>query len=199
MSTHPILPDALYHYYECARGPFRSLSDLPPDQAERVLADIRRAGGTFASQRSPDYLVVRMELEERARRLFVAKGGRPRRRHPHSMILGACSWVRAWYRRGCVLAIPLARFDPAIVSFTYGDIFPAMRVQDGRPYRGQVYTLRELPDLVARYGLPQERNPDGDLGPERYIEAQVWDDAPLAAYREGARPATGQEADLGPG
>jgi hypothetical protein len=42
-------------------------------------------------------------------------------------------------------------------------------------YRGQVYTLAELPELVARYGLPQVWNPDGKLGPERY-KAQVWEE-----------------------
>ncbi len=51
-----------------------------------------------------------------------------------------------------------------------------MRFADGKPYRGPVYTLAELPGLVAAYGLPQAWNADGTRGPERYIEAQVWDD-----------------------
>ncbi len=66
----------------------------------------------------------------------------------------------------------------ARVSFTYGDTFPAMRFGDGKPYRRQVYTLAELPDLVVMYGLPQEWNADGKGGPDRYIEAQVWYDPP---------------------
>jgi hypothetical protein len=68
--------------------------------------------------------------------------------------------------------------SPETLSFTYGDSFPAMRVQDGRPYRGQVYTLAELPALIAAFGLPQEWKRDGQDGPERYIEAQLWDDTP---------------------
>ena len=47
---------------------------------------------------------------------------------------------------------------------------------------GQVYTLDELAELVRLYGLPQDWNPDGALGPDRYIEAQVWDDALLRAF-----------------
>jgi hypothetical protein len=54
-----------------------------------------------------------------------------------------------------------------------------MRLKDGKPYRGQVYTLAELPEVIRVYGLPQECNPDGAHGPDRYIEAQVWDDDPI--------------------
>jgi hypothetical protein len=68
------------------------------------------------------------------------------------------------------------------VSLTYGDSFPALRVQDGGLYRGKVYTLDELTELVQNYGLPQDWNPDGRLGPERYIEAQVWEDEPVKEY-----------------
>jgi hypothetical protein len=77
------------------------------------------------------------------------------------------------------LRVPLSVCLPATLSFTYGDSFPAMRRKDGRPYRGQVYTLAELPELIAMFGLPQEWNHDGHDGSERYIEAQLWDDAPL--------------------
>ena len=171
-------PDFLCHYYEAARGPFFNLSDLPSEEAEKILDAIRQQGGVFASRRPAGYLQVRRRLEEQVRRRFIAKGGRPQRDRPHYMILGACPWVKSWYHAGCELRIPLAEFDPACVSFTYGDTFPAMRLQDGKPYRGQVYTLAELPEIVRRYGLPQERNPDGKSGPERYIEAQVWCEVP---------------------
>jgi hypothetical protein len=83
---------------------------------------------------------------------------------------------------GCGLRIPLAVFSAEIVSFTYGDTFPALRHQDGKPYRGQVYTLAELPALIEQYGLPQDWNAKGEHGPDRYIEAQVWADEPLEPY-----------------
>ena len=176
------VPDFLAHYYEASVGPFTNLSDLPCETAEIILERIRQKGQVFASQRAQDYLTIRRELEERVRVLFELKGGRPARPRPHYMILGACRWLRQWYINGCELTIPLASFSPTIVSFTYGDTFPAMRCQDGKLYRQQVYTLEELPDLVRSYGLPQEWNADGKGGPDRYIEAQVWDDAPLKAW-----------------
>jgi len=33
--------------------------------------------------------------------------------------------------------------------------------------------------LIAEFGLPQDWNPEGKRGPDRYIEAQVWEDTPL--------------------
>lgn len=179
-----ILPDTLYHYYERTRGPFRNLSDLPEAEAKAVLDRLRRQRDGFASQRSADYLHIRRTLEDRVRARFIALGGQPKRERPHYMTLGACVWVQSWYTFGCALAIPLTAFAPEQVSFTYGDLFPAMRYGDGKPYRQQVYTLADLPALIDRYGLPQNWNSDGKNGPDRYIEAQIWDDAPLAAYRE---------------
>lgn len=177
-----LLPNVLSHYYEKANGPFRSLSDLPLDQAEKVLATIRKAGNSFASKRASDYLTVRAELEARVRQLFIEKGGQPKRSHPHSMILGTSAWLKSWYQNGQEICIPLAHFAPETVSFTYGDLFPAMRYQDGKSYRGQVYLIAELESLINHFGLPQDWNADGLFGPDRYIEAQVWDDQPLRPF-----------------
>jgi len=176
------IPSFLTHYYEHADGPFSNLSMLSPEAAERISERIRRDGNRFASQRSSDYLQTRFELEDRIRQLFQEEGGQPVLARPHYFILGACPWLQAWYVDGRALQIPLAAFPERCVSFTYGDSFPAMKVDDGKPYRGQVYTKGELEAVVAWYGLPQEWNPDGSGGPERYIEAQVWDDQPLEAH-----------------
>jgi hypothetical protein len=182
------VPIFLTHYYEKATGPFQSLSDLPMEQAEALLDGIRREGRVFASQRKEDYLAIRRELEGQIRSIFLAKGGQPGRLTPHYLILGACPWLKAWYREGCEAIILLRDVDPQMVSFTYGDSFPAMRYQDGRPYRGQVYTLAEIPGVICKYGLPQEWNPDGLRGPERYIEAQVWDDGPVQRFLSTMEP-----------
>ena len=177
------LPDFLSHYYEGTDGPFRNLSDLPLSEADLILQQIRSGENRrFAKQRQADYLSVRRSLEDRVRELFIAKGGRPRRERPHYMIVGACPWLISWYPQGCELRIPLSAFSAEIVSFTYGDTFPAMRFQDGKPYRRQVYTLAGLPGLIEQYGLPQDWNAQGIFGPDRYIEAQVRADEPLESY-----------------
>ena len=182
MSQDNLCPNVLYHYYEAEKGPFLSLSDLHDDEAEQVLNQLRQDKHLFASQRPPDYLKVRRTLEAQVRHLFIQKGGKPCRIRPHYMIVGACPWLKQWYRQGAEIQIPLTEFKAESISFTYGDTFPAMRYQDGRPYRGQVYVLSELAVVVEEYGLPQIWNPDGQKGPERYIEAQIWDDKPLKQY-----------------
>ena len=176
------MPDFLSHYYESAAGPFSNLSMLPLEQAEEIMEEIRRAGNRFASQRPSDYLKKRRGLEMKIRKRFEEKDGKPKLARPHYMILGSCPWVKKWYVDGQELQIKLALIPQDCVSFTYGDSFPAMNYNDGKPYRGQVYTMTELEEAIRRYGLPQEWNPDGTGGPERYIEAQVWDEAPLKEY-----------------
>ncbi|OAH10570.1 hypothetical protein [Streptomyces jeddahensis] len=179
----------LFHYYEHECGPFRNLSDLTQEEAEAVQRRLRERGDVFASRRSGDYLTIRRQLEEKARELFIRKGGKPTRARPHYMTLGACEWIRQWYRDGRELRLSIDEFDLRTISFTYGDLFPTMRYDDGRPYRGEVYTWDEMSQVIDRYGLPQDWNPDGSRGPERYIEAQIWDDAPLARASAGARVA----------
>jgi hypothetical protein len=172
----------LYHYYESRRGPFRSLTDMPIDEAMVLFKQLKSDPTLFASKRSDDYLLIRRELERKARELFIAKGGRPLRQTPHYMTLGKCDWLLEWYSDGQQLEIALSEFDESTISFTYGDLFPTMRYQDGKPYRGQVYTKDEIFDLIKEYGLPQNWNENGDKGPERYIEVQIWDDGPLMKY-----------------
>jgi hypothetical protein len=176
------IPIFLSHYFDASTGPFKNLSMLNQCEARDIMTRIRHEGKLFASQRPQDYLEIRRELEARVRQLFIAKGGKPILTRPHYMILGASPWLKDWYENGSEVRIPLVAFSKDIVSFTYGDTFPAMRFQDGKPYRGQVYTLEEIPDLITSFGLPQEWNPDGEKGPDRYIEAQIWDERPLKPF-----------------
>ena len=41
----------------------------------------------------------------------------------------------------------------------------------------------EILRIIDKYGLPQDWNPDGVYGPERYVEAHVWSDDPIDRYR----------------
>lgn len=172
----------LYHYYEEEQGPFKNLSSLEMNEAEELLQKIRNKKETFASKRPLDYLRVRKELENKARELFILKGGKPRNVYPHYMTWGACEWIKDWYRNGKLIKIPVTEFLEDDISFTYGDLFPTMRYQDGREYRGEVYTKTEMMELIQRYGLPQEWNKEGMKGPERYIEVQIWNDEIINKY-----------------
>jgi len=172
----------LYHYYEENTGPFRNLSSLSHDEAERVLDRIKTEGNVFASQRSDDYMKTRIELESKARAMFIQKGGKPISSYPHYMTLGECSWIKEWYKHGKELKIHIDEFDSEQISFTYGDLFPTMRFKDGKPYREKIYTKQEIRKIIEEYGLPQEWNKEGKNGPERYIEVQIWNDKDLVKY-----------------
>jgi hypothetical protein len=166
----------LYHYYESELGAFKNLSELTPEEANQVMNKLKQKGSVFASKRPDDYMRIRRELEKMARDMFVNKGGNPIKEFPHYMTLGSCNWLKEWYKDGRELNINMNEFDTGTISFTYGDLFPTMRYKDEKPYRGKIYNVVEIIELINQYGLPQEWNKDGSQGPERYIEVQVWDD-----------------------
>lgn len=157
----------LYHYYDLKTGPFKNLSDLSLVEAKQVQDKLRKNGIGFASKRSEGYIKIRRELELKAREIFIRKGGKPERVVPHYMTLGKCDWLLDWYRNPKSIAINLCDIDSKLVSFTYGDLFPTMRYNDGKVYRKQVYVLSEIKDIVEEFGLPQKWNKDGKLAPER--------------------------------
>jgi len=191
------IPD-LCHYYERRKGPFLNLSDLPLAEAQRMLNSIKAESSAMAAQRFDGYLERRRELEQLARRLFIAKGGRPKRAVPHTMVVGPCQWLETWYVEPASVCLPLSAFTPNTLSFTYGDIFPTFspRVTDDREYRRTVYTLEEILGIIEKYGLPQDWNVDGAFGPERYVEVQVWDDSPLQNLQESYSIARGRRRCL---
>ncbi|MBR2566929.1 MAG: hypothetical protein IKE29_20265 [Paenibacillus sp.] len=172
----------LYHYYESVRGPFQTLTDLPLHEAMIIQDQLKQDKSLFASKRSDEYLFIRRDLEKRAREIFIGKGGKPIRSNPHYMTLGKCQWLKEWYKDGKELEIDIDEFNEKTISFTYGDLFPTMRFQDGKPYRGQIYMKEEIYKLIKEYGLPQDWNRQGNKGPERYIEVQIWDDRPLVKH-----------------
>jgi len=172
----------LFHYYEAKTGPFKNLSALSPAEAQEIMASLKAENKVFASKRADDYLQIRSGLEEIARDCFIQKGGKPRNKFPHYMTWGRCDWLKEWYQDGKELKIPIEEFNADSISFTYGDLFPTMRFKDHKPYRGNVYTLDEIKEVIQLYGWPQEWNAEGKHGPERYIEVQVWDDEVIRKY-----------------
>lgn len=172
----------LYHYYESNIGPFVNISELPDNDAESVLYNIKNKNTTFAAKRDSNYIKLRRNLENLAREFFIKKGGHPKREVPHYMTLGPCSWLNEWYEHGNEIHIHIDMFDKDIISFTYGDLFPTMRYEDEKPYRKIIYTKDEIYSIIQKFGLPQNWNKDGKHGPERYIEAQIWDDEPIKKF-----------------
>ncbi len=94
------LRDFATHYYRADRTPFLNLSDLAPTQLEQVLVDLKSPHSAAQSARrfGARYMHLR-RATELARRLFIDRGGQPKRLPPHYFILGENDWFRV-SRRG---------------------------------------------------------------------------------------------------
>ncbi len=175
----------LYHYYDKRSGPFRSVTAIPVDQGKTILEKMKKERlDSMCAKRDADYIEKRRSCEAILRREFLAKGGIIEIESPYYMVVEHSPWLSTWYEQGEYLKIPIEEFDVRKISFTYGDSMPTFssKVNDGKEYRKQIYTYEEILGIIEKYGLPQEWNDDGAHGPERYIEAHVWTNVPIANY-----------------
>ncbi len=189
--------DYLIHVYKRGTRPFRSLSALPDSEAHDRMRALYVEGAVFWERfKDPEaYLGIRKQVEEWLRREFVAKGGRPRSDHPIYMIWGRSKWMQtaldeATRATTIEVRVPLEVFGDDTLSFTYPDSMVSFGLKDRRDaewhlpeYHGKVFTLAEMRAIVEANGLPGYRwGGDLPIGLANYIEAQVWDREPLAAF-----------------
>ncbi len=176
----------LYHYFDKTLGAFKNLSDLSDDEAKAVLMDMRETRPySQPAQRDIQYMNRRRHYEQLAYNKFRELGGKPERQNPHYMVVEYCKWLGEWYQNCDFVKIPIENFNKDTISFTYGDMqisLNPLSEDNSKPYRGRLYTYEQILKVIEEYGLPQEWNPNGELGPERYIEAQVWSDEALKEY-----------------
>jgi hypothetical protein len=142
---------------------------------------------------------LRQRTEDRLRHLFVAAGGRPERASPHYFVLGSSRWFEGLSTNMQGVVIELTRMPAAVTSCTYPDSFTAMGFgpeyglpSEPKPYHGRVFSLADLPSLIARYGLPDDV-PDQDYEGyqqrpfEKYVEVQLWSDEPVLEFLPQSR------------
>ncbi len=183
------IPQFLFHYYELENGPFRNITKYGYEKAENIQNQISKG---WNSKRPENYIDLRFSLEKRIKEQFASKGGKPNRNDPFYFTLGECDWAKSWYVNPGVIKIPLTDFNPEHVSFTYPDSMVSFQFHDEpklATYRkdcnGQVFLLSEMKDLVSKYGIPSEEKcqTDEKFKYDKYIEAQVWDDELIKAYK----------------
>ena len=176
----------LYHYYDRRSGPFKSLTAIEPDEAEKVLGEIKRQRpDSQCAKRDSLYVPHRRNCENILRREFMKKAGLIQTPSPHYMVVEHSPWLSTWFEQCAVVKIPIEEFDTRTLSFTYGDSMPTFSpsINDGREYRHRLYTYEEILAIIEKYGLPQSWNDDGRYGPERYIEAHVWSNETVERYK----------------
>ena len=175
----------LYHFFDRRTGPFRSLTNISSEEAKAVIEKIREERpDSLCARRDDQYVQKRRNCEAILRREFAAKGGLMEKDSPHYMVVEFSPWLSTWFEQSEYIRIPIEEFDLRTVSFTYGDSMPTFsdRCADGKEYRKKLYTYEEILKVIEKYGLPQDWNDDGKFGPERYIEAHVWSEMPVAKY-----------------
>lgn len=186
------MPAFATHYHLADKPPFLNLSDLTKTELAVVMRDLddRRVNSGLKRVFGRRYMELRALTEARLHELFLEAGGRPIRRSPHYFVLGSSEWYRGLSPDTREVVIALEELPSEVTSFTYPDSFTAMEFgprfklpQEPRPYHGHVYRLEQLPDVVAQYGLPDDRDTayeDYQHRPfEKYIEIQVWSDEPV--------------------
>lgn len=172
----------LYRYFMPRKDIFASISDLNFNSSY----DIERFRDILPRNYDSQYIRRRIETEKKMYDLFKAKGGSPEKRHPYYLTLGCCNeWFFEKKHFFGSVVFDLKEFDEKTLSFTYGDSIPTFmdRFYDGKEYRHNIYTLKEIRGIIQKYGYPQQWNPLAEHGPENYIEVQVWSERPLIAYR----------------
>ena len=172
----------LYHYYDKTIGPFRNLSDLPVEEAKKILETIKDTKpNSQSAQRHNRYIEYRRNCERILQSEFAKKGGNISRAAPHYMVVEHSPWLHSWFENCDYIKIPIEEFDINTLSFTYGDSMPT--IKDGKEYRHKLYTYHEFLEIIGKYGFPQDWNDNGKYGPERYIEVHVWSDETIDRYR----------------
>ena len=179
------LPTVITHNFHPERGAFRNICDLPREDAERIIASIRLAGHSYLKE---NYLPRRLCTEDWLIAERTRKIGETPLTRPIYFFLGdmADGWDRS---RPASLVLPLALFDPRTITFTFPDSMascPQRRPADhvDKPWHGQVFTLAEITQVVARHGFPDPTLSRDLRGPDAFIEVQLWDDRPLIKIRQ---------------
>lgn len=175
----------LYHFFDKRTGPFKSLTSVSKEEAQRVIDQIKEERpNSQCAARHDKYVEYRHNCEAILRREFAAKGGRMDKESPHYMVLGWSPWLSTWFEEMDYIKIPVEEFDLQTLSFTYGDSMPTFSdsVYDGKEYRKKLYFYDEILEVIKKYGFPQDWNDDGAHGPERYIEVHVWSDETISKY-----------------
>lgn len=183
------LPEYLCHYYELENGPFRNITE---NGIEKALDIQRNISEGWNSKRPPNYIELRVGLEARLKEQFLSKGGKPNRNDPFYFTLGACEWAKSWYVHPGAIKIPLSKFEPEHVSFTYPDSMVSFQFHDEpklATYRkkanGKVFLLNEIEEVIKLHGVPSEKKWESEeaMKYDRYIEAQVWDNKIIDTYK----------------
>lgn len=176
-------PDVVTHNYDPDRGAFRNVCELPEAEAETILDQIRATGQRRIES---NYLQRRLAVEGWLISESRKKLGTTSLERPIYFFLGDFA-DGADPSRAMSHVVPLSVFSPSMLTFTYPDSMASFSIATRddspchrKPYHGQVFTLPEIKDVVARFGMPGDRwKTDPSMRYDTFIEVQLWNDEPI--------------------
>lgn len=167
-----------YRYYDKENGPLATVSSLTLD--EMLQKEYRR----FDQDELKVMYKYRIEKEHLLKFMFEKKGGQPAQYYPYYFAIRdqnqANHPLEFRYGEAKCISIPLYKFAPKSVSFTYGTSNFALSRRDYHPTRRKIYLINEIEDIINQYGLiPNDHYPS-------CLEMQVWDNTVLkSCYLSG--------------
>ena len=185
-----MIPNVITHNFDPALGAARNICSLPIEEAERVLDGIRASG---TRQIKANYLRRRIAVEDWLISERYKKLGDTPLSRPIYFFLGDFANGKDPSRPSS-LVMPLDAFSPEVLTFTYPDSMASLpmalrkeHAPQRKEYHGVVFTLQEIERVVAKFGFPIS-----DRKYDRFIEVQVWDDAPIRKYMSKELTSAGQ-------
>ena len=97
----------LFHYYNRDFKPFKSLTELPFEEAKQILLQ-QKADGKFRHPNIDVFLQKRYDRDRKLRKMFLARGGNPQRTVPIYMMLGEHKQWASAYENPAVIKIRLS-------------------------------------------------------------------------------------------
>lgn len=175
-------------YYNKKREPFRTITELPYEEAYKLLKERQHKDPKSTNPNVEWFLKERYRMEKIIRNAFITKGGNPIRKAPIYMTLGENIYMETWYDNLAIIKIDINKIDLRTVSFTYGDSFPVFNpdLDKGEEFRNTVYMYDEIVKIIEKYGFPENvaYNMKEWIFPKekpinhylKYVEAHVWSD-----------------------
>ena len=89
----------LYHYFDKRSGPFRSVTQVPLEEGNSILDQMKNERpDSMCAKRDTDYIKKRSNCEAILRKEFASKGGMMDIASPHYMVVEHSPWLSTWYK-----------------------------------------------------------------------------------------------------
>jgi hypothetical protein len=173
----------LYYYYKKGLQPFRTVMDFPEAELTAFMETYLPEEDIFHKDPSK-YITKRRETELWLHTSFRQKGGRPASSKPIYMTLGKSPYIERLGVYTECLEVPISLLTPETLSFTYTDSYVSRWLAEiahecfNPSLHGKVFTFSEMLRLLSDPTCFSGQY-SGHGRYDFFVEAQVWDHAPL--------------------